>query len=264
MRDFSAAQYSALCRALKESGYRSLTLAEFFGRQASLGLTDKVVLLRHDVDRVPVTALALARIEQGLGLRASYYFRVPASFSPAVIGEVAALGHEIGLHYESLDKARGDIPAALRLFAEDLKRLRALAPVTTIAMHGNPSTPHDNRHLWRHARLEDFGLTGEAYLTPDFGKLLYYSDTGRTWREGRANLFDHLPEGAAEPEGKRSAASTGDLIAVIRQETRNLYLVTHPERWPSSLPGWALSTAKDLAANALKAGFRVLYRSRPV
>ncbi|MBI3158058.1 MAG: hypothetical protein HYZ26_00480 [Chloroflexi bacterium] len=58
--------------------------------------------------------------------------------APAVIGEVAALSHEIGLHYESLDTARGQIPAALRLFAKDLKQLRALTLVKTIPPTENP------------------------------------------------------------------------------------------------------------------------------
>lgn len=262
MRDFSAVQYAALCQALVDAGYRSLTFADFIARQAALGLTDKIVILRHDVDRVPATALALARAEQALGLRASYYFRVPASFAPEVIREVAALGHEVGLHYESLDKARGDIPTALRLFAEDLTKMRTLTPVTTIAMHGNPATPHDNRDLWQHADLADYGLTGEAYLTPDFSKLLYYSDTGRTWHPGEANLFDRLPPGKIEPAGKPPAVSTRDLLEIIQQENRNLYLVTHPERWPATALGWAVSTAKDIAANALKAGFKTLYRAR--
>lgn len=60
------------------------------------------VLLRHDVDARPDNALRMARLEHSLGIRGTYYFRMPHTFDPPIIKEIAALGHEIGYHYETL------------------------------------------------------------------------------------------------------------------------------------------------------------------
>ncbi len=61
------------------------------------------IVLRHDVDRRPQNALAMAEIEHTLGIQGSYYFRiVPSSFDLDVIKKIAGMGHEIGYHYEDL------------------------------------------------------------------------------------------------------------------------------------------------------------------
>ena len=39
----------------------------------------KYIILRHDVDRLPQQACKLAQLEQRLGVRSTYYFRVNAS-----------------------------------------------------------------------------------------------------------------------------------------------------------------------------------------
>lgn len=36
---------------------------------------EKVVILRHDVDRLPGNALKMARLEHEMGVQATYYFR---------------------------------------------------------------------------------------------------------------------------------------------------------------------------------------------
>jgi len=65
-----------------------------------------LVILRHDVDRLPENSLRTAKIEHDLGIRGSYYFRiVQESFDEEVIKKIAALGHEVGYHYEDVDLA---------------------------------------------------------------------------------------------------------------------------------------------------------------
>ncbi|HQE53375.1 MAG TPA: hypothetical protein PLD74_13545, partial [Prolixibacteraceae bacterium] len=58
--------------------------------------------LRHDVDARPQNSLRLARLEHTLGIRGTYYFRIPHTFQPSIIQEIASLGHEIGYHYETM------------------------------------------------------------------------------------------------------------------------------------------------------------------
>ena len=64
------------------------------------------LVLRNDVDKRPGHALLFAKLQQELGVRGIYYFRiVPASFHPRIIEQIAAMGHEIGYHYEDLTLA---------------------------------------------------------------------------------------------------------------------------------------------------------------
>ena len=49
----------------------------------------KTIALRHDVDRLPQNALQTAKIENELGIKASYYFRaVPESWDEKIIKEI--------------------------------------------------------------------------------------------------------------------------------------------------------------------------------
>jgi len=56
------------------------------------------------VDRKPGNALKMARLEDEMGIRATYFFRtIPHTFKPEIIKEVSGMGHEIGYHYEDMD-----------------------------------------------------------------------------------------------------------------------------------------------------------------
>jgi len=258
--DYTAEKYRALCKALVAAGYQSTPLVDYIrgGKKQS---NRKLVILRHDVDRFPKMALVLAAIEQELGLKASYYFRIPASWNEGIIRKIGSMGHEVGLHYESLDKAKGNVIKAKEFLHQDLKQLRSVAESLTVAMHGNPLTPYDNRDIWKEVSLAEFGILGEAYLSVDFERVLYYSDTGRTWQENKFNIYDRIPAGRAKIENKPVANTTDDLIRIIRKEERNFYILTHPERWPTSLPAWLLSATRDLVSNFIKIAFKRIYYS---
>jgi hypothetical protein len=260
-RDFSAKKYLLLCEKLKAADFKSICFKEYVAdrKRADGG---RLVILRHDVDRMPNTAFAIAQIENSLGMRATYYFRVPNTFEPRIISEICDLGHEIGLHYEVLDKARGDIIQARKFLLEDLKRLREIAPVETVAMHGNPLTPFDNRDIWKYLGLSEFGLIGEAYLSVDFNHITYYSDTGRTWKKNRFNIYDRLPGNIKNAETNQGPRSTDQLINVIQMSNKYLYLLTHPERWPDSPRDWFLSYAWDMVVNPMKIASQAVHHLR--
>ena len=121
-------------------------------------------------------------------------------------------------------------------------------------MHGRPLSKFDNRELWKHYNFQDFGLIGEAYLSVGRG-LNYFSDTGRTWGAGN-NLRDYIP-GKSE---QVFANTTDDLIGLIeREELNNFYILSHPERWPSSIIGWSLYYSVDLTINF---GKKILIKRR--
>ena len=59
--DFTFTTYRQLLAALKSCGYSFQTFADFIRN-----LKDKVVVMRHEVDRLPGNALKLARLEHGM------------------------------------------------------------------------------------------------------------------------------------------------------------------------------------------------------
>ena len=62
MRDFTMGKYEGLCLALLDSGYVPLTVYSYLrtGKQNN----NKLVVLRHDVDRKPMNAFKMAERNQ--------------------------------------------------------------------------------------------------------------------------------------------------------------------------------------------------------
>ena len=250
--DFTLRKYARLCRAISQSGYTPVSFSDYL-RRGRTSLKDKLIIFRHDVDRLPKTALRMAKIEKKFGINASYYFRIPYSWNKKIILSIANLGHEVGLHYECLDKAKGNFEKSAEILKKDLDKLRKLVTVTSVAMHGNPMTPFDNRDIWKHYDLKDFGLLGEVYLNMDFQKFLYYSDSGRTW-DGRYNIKDTIPI-TQKKINKPKFNNTEDIINFMSIDNRNLYILTHPNRWSGSLLEWIYSYFSDLVINTGKLTF---------
>ncbi len=189
----------------------------------------------------------MAKLEYTLGIRSTYYFRHPSTFVPEVIREVHALGHEVGYHYETLAKAKGDREKAIDLFAQELAKFREICDVRTICMHGSPLSRYDNRDLWKEYDFREFGIVGEAYLSMVGKGLTYLTDTGRNWG-GKHSLRDVMPGAEAVP-----VETTDDLARWIESSgVEGLYLTVHPERWAASEGEWATGYAVDLLMNAGK------------
>ena len=259
MRDFTQEKYNQLCEAIERSRHKTVTVAEFIEIK-KVTLHDRLIILRHDVDRFPRCALELAKIEKKFGLKASYYFRVPSSCDEAIIRNIAQMGHEVGLHYECLDKAKGDIQKAGEILKQELDFFNNFADVKTVSMHGNPATKYDNRDLWKHFSLKQFGLSGEVYLSIDFERVMYFSDTGRTWLEGKYNIKDIIPDGMKTVSQKPTLKKTDDVIHLIENDDRNIYLLIHPSRWPGSFGGWVASFVSDVVLNTGKVIYKTLFK----
>jgi hypothetical protein len=182
MRDFTLQSYRSLILAFQQEGYQFQTFEEFMTHPAE----GKTVVMRHDVDELAWNALKMAQLENKLGIRATYFFRmVRQSNVPKVIKQMVALGHEIGYHYEDLALAEGDEAKAMATFKENLDYFRTYYPVRSVCMHGSSTSKFDNRLLWKKHSLADFGLVGEPYLSVDFNKVFYLTDTGYAWDGGR-------------------------------------------------------------------------------
>jgi len=219
-------------------------------------VASRLVVMRHDVDTTPNNEPKMALIEREFGITATYYFRYKRGvFRPAVMRQIAGMGHEIGYHYETLDKAKGDARRAIELFNKELALFRQVVDVNTISMHGNPLTKWDNRDLWRKHKYDfrDSAILGEAYLS--FRNILYLSDTGRTWGPAYKvkDVLPSNPDSEDQDPVKSRVNSTDDVIKLIESgRFHQLYLLTHAVRWADSASGWAISLLHDTAANLVK------------
>ncbi|MCK4763588.1 MAG: hypothetical protein KAW12_15415 [Candidatus Aminicenantes bacterium] len=250
-RDFTLETYRLLLDAVLAGKYAVQTTAGFLQKPE-----DRVVILRHDVDKRPGNALRTARIEKELGLRATYYFRaVKQSFNEPVINRIVELGHELGYHYEDLTLTRGDKKKAIENFSLNLERLRSLAPVKTICMHGSPVSRWDNRKLWEEYDYRDFDIIGEPYYDLDFNEVLYLTDTGRRWNGFEVSVRDRV-----DSAYKIDAKTTADVIGCLyRGEFSDRVMInTHPQRWDNALLPWAGELVMQNLKNIVK---RIIVKS---
>ena len=248
--DFTIKIYKKLLSELRNANYDFLTFGQYLKDPA-----ERMVILRHDVDRKKYNSLAFARLQHDMGIRGTYYFRiVPESFDEKVIMEIAEMGHEIGYHYEDMDLAGGDADKALELFVEHLKRFRKLAPVETICMHGSPLSKYDNKDLWKKYEYRDLDIIGEPYFDLDLDSFLYLTDTGRRWDGGRVSVRDKV-------EGKfsHSFRSTGQIISALasgRMPDRIMFTF-HPQRWSDHPYHWTYELIWQNTKNIIKKFFYV-------
>ena len=191
--------------------------------------------MRHDVDLLPENAFAISDIEHRYGIRSTYYFRiVPASYNAEVIERIAALGHEIGYHYEDLCICNGDHHLAIKHFEESLEKLRIHYPIRTICMHGSPRSKYDPKDVWSAYNYRAYGIIAEAYRDVDFSKIGYLTDTGRCWNGAKYSIRDKV-----DTPYTLECKTTDDVIAWIERYKlpQQLMITTHPQRWnDKSLP----------------------------
>lgn len=151
-------------------------------------------ILRHDIDYSPVAALDLARREFERGIRATYfvlmqtfYYNVLAPEWATFPRELTALGHEVGLHYDTRALQAFDLCRAesvLRTQAALLSDL-AGAPVTSIAQHRPALGPED-----RFRSMNGFVNA----MNPRFAvEIPYVSDSCRAWRDAAFGVLSGGP-----------------------------------------------------------------------
>jgi hypothetical protein len=244
--DFTLKIYQKLLESLQNSGYSFFTFEQYCLREAD----GKFVILRHDVDLRAAHSLATARVEAELGIKASYYFRVVRqSNKPEIIKAIAALGHEIGYHYEDMSLVKGNSSIAVDHFSAKLAYFRRFYPVKTVCMHGSPTSKIDNRSLWKYYDYRDFGLIGEPYFDIDFTKVFYLTDTGRCWDGDKFSVRDKV-----DAHFNVSYHSTNEIIHAANLKTLpvQLMITTHPQRWTDNVIEWFVELFMQNAKNTIK------------
>lgn len=262
--DFSLNTYKFLVNTLINIGCNFTTYCNLVRENVG-----KFIVLRHDVDDRKFNSLHFARIQHDLGVVGTYYFRmIPQSFDPVVVQEIASMGHEIGYHYEDMDFAKGDPHQAIKLFETNLNRLREVADVKTICMHGSPLSKFDNRDIWNHYDYRDFGIIAEPYFDLDFSKVLYLTDTGRRWDGDKVSIRDrsasckinqHMID--KEPlSNNYSFRSTYDIIQACKEGKLpdQIMFNFHPQRWTDHPVLWTQELMTQNGKNVIKWGVNKL------
>jgi hypothetical protein len=178
--DFSFKSYASLLTMLRESGYRFCDYHDYRD-------FPQCVIMRHDIDYEPIRALNLARLEAEQGVKATFFVLITSDFynaasmkSLAVLKELRALGHEIGLHYDEVAHSVSSANGKEEHIAWILKEAEILSelvdsPITAVSMH-RPS---------RDTLDADWEIPGmvNSYGKVFFRDFKYLSDSRRNWRE---------------------------------------------------------------------------------
>lgn len=281
--DFTLNTYSALLKVLLRE-YKFLTFSNFIeNKTVNSSSNDNVVILRHDVDRLPQNSLTTAKIENELGIKGTYYFRiVPESFDKEIIKQIAKLGHEIGYHYEDIDltirnrksavgspqsKTKNNknfkesqstsnhqlpshiVDSAYELFKVNLETMREIADIKTICMHGSPLSKFDNKLLWEKYDYRKLGIIGEPYLDIKWNEFGYLTDTGRRW-DG-ISVRDKVKRITPSIINEKFK-STYDIIDNIEKLPPKLMITVHPERWTDNLFSWSKQIVLQNVKNIVK------------
>ena len=258
MKDFTLDIYRELLEALLAKGYRLISFAEYLRNTGKPGYrnADKFVILRHDVDAKPENSLRTAQIEKSVGAKATYYFRCgKESNQPEVIRAIAALGHEIGYHYEDMSLCGGDVHKAWDHFQTWLAYFRQYYAVETVCMHGAPTSQYDSKDLWKTYDYKTAGVIGEPYMDTDFASVFYLTDTGRCWDGYKVSVRDKIP--AHQDEWTKAGLTwhtTPQLLQAIEEGRlpAQVMMTTHPQRWTNSKGAWLKELVLQKTKNCIK------------
>ena len=248
--DFTIKKYRELVSALKDAGYEFVSYVDYAeGRRA-----DKLVVMRHDVDRSAKRARVLAEIENEMGVRASYYFREKFIDDDSdEIRYIESLGHEVGYHYEELVTEKGDVDKAYARFVRNIEKMRQVADVRTITMHGSPMSRFDSKGMWRVYDYKKLGLIGEPQMDVDWNDMAYLTDTGRSWNG--VSRRDKVADRASEWKAKGWVYDKTDDVIEALKEGRfpsSVMITTHPQRWTDNVWEWMRELVMQRVKNFVK------------
>jgi hypothetical protein len=189
-----------------------------------------LLLLRHDVDQCPQSAVRMASIEAELGIASSWYFRWRTA-RPPVVRAVREAGHDVGLHYETLtrialerglrtDQAEGLVPEARELLARELTAFNErFGPARTACPHGDTRVP---------------GLhNGVLLAAEDPSSYGLMCDVNAAAGQRGVDLW--LTDRSSAEGGWQDGA---DAIDTIIDRRSPLLLVVHPNNWTSGPQLW--------------------------
>ncbi|MBL4618142.1 MAG: hypothetical protein JKY46_10630 [Robiginitomaculum sp.] len=173
---FSISGYCSIIETSLAAGYRVTPFS------SALSTPEPAIILRHDIDLSLPCAIEVARAEAEMGVSATYFIMMSSDYyNPfSAIGrhqvqQIAALGHEIGLHWDSSNYPESD-DAVHRQFRNELAHLGDIVgeEIVSASQHIPTDTPlFDVESL----------VENEAYSQKFRNRFTYVSDSSMQWRE---------------------------------------------------------------------------------
>jgi len=214
--------YRDLLTAALDRGYSVVGLDDWVASNGSA--EEPCLILRHDVDQQPASALRMAAIETELGVRATWYFRWRTA-QPRVIERIAA-NVPIGLHYETLTRAalaggvRRPTPELVERCRDTLRSEvtafgSRFGPIRSICPHGDTRAPGVHNHLLlRDQEPASFGVAfdgNEVMRGRPLGAWLTDRRGGSRWK------------------------GAGDPVELFDARVTPIFAVVHPNNWTSRI-----------------------------
>ncbi len=200
--EFSLKSYSALLSTLRERGYRDVEFPDADPSSPHL-------VLRHDVDMTLDSAVRMAEVEAGLGMRSEFFVLLRSEiYNPLSergergIRRILELGHRLGLHFDASLYTGRDEDDLDRLCAAECAQLESWFGVAVRMVSFHRPAP-------AFLGLErDIGGRGHTYQPRYFKDIAYCSDSRGGWHHGHP-------------------------LEKVVTSGRALQLLTHPVWWDS-------------------------------
>ena len=220
--------YGKILSVANENGYKIISLENYLSVKNN---SDKLLILRHDIDYISDANLMMFEIEKKYKAKASYYFR-NQTIDKELIPLIKEYGSEASLHFETIAdyikekgiKSKKELfitdfkKECLEILKQDLEHLRKQFQIrcTTIASHGAPENRLigvNNNYLTEDTSVYEFlGIELEAYQKKFISNLgEYISDTV-------------IEENGGFRYGKHP-------IDVIEKGVSPILFLTHPNHW---------------------------------
>jgi hypothetical protein len=222
-------EYRKFLRIALEQDYALLSLESWLENPTSVS-GRPLLLLRHDVDQHPRSALRMAAIESDIGVLSTWYFRWRTADSET-IATIRDAGHAVGLHYETLTREllrRGlgasDAPGLVPQTRELLrKEIAAFAdrhgPARSACPHGDTRVPGvHNGVLLLGEDWSSYGIRWDANAA-------MRSHSLDVWLTDRSRAEGNWKDGL-------------DPINLLIDRRSPILAVVHPNNWVSGLSLW--------------------------
>lgn len=159
---------------------------------------NKSIILRHDIDFSPIKAIDIAKIEQKLGVKSTYFVLVSTEFynifsrqTAEIFNQILEMGHDIGLHFDEQRYNSNSVEEMKEHVYYESKVLEKALGITlkVVSMHRPSKFTLENN-------IEFIDLIN-SYNKVFFKEIKYVSDSRMHWREDvmeviKSNKYDKL------------------------------------------------------------------------
>lgn len=230
--DFTYNHYREILHLAKEKNYNIMGCNEYIHHDND---SNKLIIMRHDIDTFPSRAYDIAKIEYEEGIRSTYFFRVFSNTynifgydTMNIIREIEKMGHEIGYHAEPVDVAAAtnweiDSMQAFQIGKSALELVLGHT-VEGVASHREATGYNNLKEFLELKTLQELQVKYEAYDSTGlnlFNNSLYITD-GYEW-------YWRIFKNGKITQDQRC------ICQILKEEISSpIYCLIHPNSWYES------------------------------